>query len=380
MGKNLEAQHKKGSRNPKDYKLRFLVVPNFRWRAPGSQIGQHLLNFFQGQTDLGRAFAIRKNPDILAEELTKAWNRIKDPILITWDGAQHDSHQNNGVRAVDWKMIDLFLDKVCMDCGYTLREIREIRRMAKKTYYKFVINYNEGQFKRAGIKLASGEIHNGVPSGDPLQTTLGNTNRVVLFILYICHLAGIQTQVDNAVDFDAYVQAAGDDVLVILSKALLAAFREALAKVYTTEKGVEHGLGLLLSDYTESETKGNFLGREIVVELGQIKMNRPISRIYNTAVATDRDPAVINDCVVQGLKSNKSLVYRTFANFRRTFYPEIPKVNRNKAYYRGIKEEYERYQAFVGKDYEVERICPGKEERLYLAAQGDMTLLGQLIV
>lgn len=106
-----------------------------------------------------------------------------------------------------------------------------------------LLNIKEGFGSKAVLRAV---IRGTVASGHPLNTTAGNTVRVLSYIKYIAHKANV------------YVEplVAGDDALVFIERKDLDAFYEVFGTVYdvpTKEFPMgeprPHGLGLLAKEF-----------------------------------------------------------------------------------------------------------------------------------
>lgn len=85
------------------------------------------------------------------------------------------------------------------------------------------------------LKVVEATIEGTVFSGHPTRTTFGNTLRVIFYMKYSFHLAGIKK-------YSLFV--CGDDVLAMIERCLLDIFKKSFYRIYTTDKSLNiHGLG-----------------------------------------------------------------------------------------------------------------------------------------
>jgi hypothetical protein len=116
-------------------------------------------------------------------------------------------------------------------------------------------------------------------SGDPLKTTLGNTNRQLSWLIAIFNHYNL---IDHVFFF-----ASGDDVLIICEKDQLKACEHALKSVYCTVGDTgSKGNGLILKEILVSEDRFTFLSKvgHVVNDGGQRKLlyRRTVERLLRT--------------------------------------------------------------------------------------------------
>jgi hypothetical protein len=84
------------------------------------------------------------------------------------------------------------------------------------------------------FRAFSYKVYGTVYSGDPTRTTFGNSLRVISYMEFILHCAGITK-------YKVFV--AGDDVLLILNRCDLETFKTYFWLVYSKNEYGMHGLG-----------------------------------------------------------------------------------------------------------------------------------------
>jgi len=116
-------------------------------------------------------------------------------------------------------------------------------------------------------------------SGDPLKTTLGNTNRQLHFIYCLLLAKGLLAH--------AFAMASGDDMLIVIEREKLAELLTHLDSLYAREgdTGVK-GSGLILKEIIVSDSYAKFLSKNVVVRvqagIRRVYYYRQIERLLRT--------------------------------------------------------------------------------------------------
>jgi hypothetical protein len=95
-------------------------------------------------------------------------------------------------------------------------------------------------------------------SGDPLKTTLGNTNRQLHFIY--CLL------ISSCMLDDVFSIASGDDMFIVVEEDIFEEFKKILDELYAKEGMTgKFGSGLILKELSASQTFGKFLSKNVII-------------------------------------------------------------------------------------------------------------------
>lgn len=225
------------------------------------------------------------NAGSVRDQIEQVANTFKDPVLITLDIANYDASQSRKLFDLDFK-IRRCLRILYALAGWNEKEIDEFMRFANSADADLRLydkdNIHQPKVKRLSerILLAIFKAKQTTFSGDPLKTTLGNTERQLAIAFSIFKTAGI-------ID-DVYAMASGDDMLILVERAVLNKALEALyagyAKPGTTGT---HGNGMILKEIMVNDNKGVFLSKTVILERidGYIKVHyyREIERLIRTA-------------------------------------------------------------------------------------------------
>jgi hypothetical protein len=127
-------------------------------------------------------------------------------------------------------------------------------------------------------------IRGTVLSGVANRTTLGNTLRVLSYIDYIAHKAGVPENCYRRL-------VSGDDALILMHPQWIPKFTKWFWKCYTSTPGfIEHGLGLICreDEYLVTDNVSNFLSLNIIYNNTEVIVHRDIARAYKMSHVTKK--------------------------------------------------------------------------------------------
>lgn len=95
-----------------DIKPRNLFNPSPSLKALGSYLGQSLINWARENVF---GFMVGYNTGDLCDALNAAYRKLKDPVVVTWDGSNHDAHQfEELIKIVDVPILDAIFEQAWM--------------------------------------------------------------------------------------------------------------------------------------------------------------------------------------------------------------------------------------------------------------------------
>jgi len=205
------------------------------------------------------------NGDQVRANIEDAMNTFDDPVEVSLDVKNFDASQHRLLM----EMIDFAYRKMNRPLyarlGLNRHQIDGFMKFAQTTRATIEIFKSNQNPKvkirrdKDHVKLLQVVADHTTFSGDPLKTTLGNTNRQLHLIYCMAIAAGLIQ--------DIFAMASGDDMLVIVERARLAEFQAVFDKLYCVpgDTGVK-GCGLILKEILVSDTNAKFLSKNIVIK------------------------------------------------------------------------------------------------------------------
>jgi len=229
---------------------RFLTNPPDCWKVISGAVNYNIIHALK-QTCPG--FCHGFNNDQLQERINKLLKNYQDPVFISLDGSAFDSTQYEPLlQAIDVKIVDFYLPIIYPHLGLYKFMYPNIRKHLRNTTCRVKMYWQKKINKRTQL-MADLKLRGTVTSGDPLRTTLGNTMRLLSYLEYIAHLAGI----------NASCLVAGDDGLIIVESRDAPHFAKYMDMVYVKD-GECGGLGQICKEYNISSYKTTFLSKDIL--------------------------------------------------------------------------------------------------------------------
>jgi len=281
---SYRAMCKKGETGPNDQKsrkARLICDPNEDMVGVGAWVGRNEMSvmkkYWKLLTALDPRFinwpALRKkckifiqgmNGDAVKTTLEDALNSFKNPIMYWLDIKNFDSSE----AEILMQLIDFAYRRRNTFLYARLKMNRQqikyflLFAQTARAYIDFMRENKNPRFrvrrKNDLIRLLRIVAKQTTFSGDPLKTTLGNTNRQLHFIycmlIHYCLLD------------DSFAIASGDDMWIVIEEAIQSKFEAALDELYA-KPGMEgkYGSGLILREVGHSKTTAKFLSKNIVV-------------------------------------------------------------------------------------------------------------------
>jgi len=233
----------------------------------------------------GQAFIQGMGGDAITANLNLIANTFENPSTASIDIAKWDA----GQAAKNMEKIDFTYRKQNIPLYARLKlnkhEIKHFMRFAQTSkatldfvrankYPKFRVRRPADLRRLLRIKAKQTTF-----SGDPLKTTLGNTNRQLHLIYCMLRSTGLLPY--------AFAMASGDDLLIYIEKCKLQALKDALNQLYATpgETG-KKGSGLIMKEFTTSDSCAKFLSKNVVLEKkpGNVNVHfyRQVDRLLRT--------------------------------------------------------------------------------------------------
>lgn len=238
------------------------------------------------------------NSHEVAQKLEECFYSVFDHQTVTWDGSQHDSHQFASLlRCVDNSFFLRTLRELLVSLGIPSCYHYSVFKSLLNTSTNFKICHKMGSGRARIVRtIWGGRIRGTVFSGHATRTTLGNSLRVIMYVAFIMHLAGIAEMATDLPGYAYKFLVSGDDVVLIIRKALLGLFKKHFDRVYingnapgfTVKTKVTHGLGQVSKDYCDVGQHSDFLSKNIIVYRKQVLFNRKVTRAVQSGHFTER--------------------------------------------------------------------------------------------
>jgi hypothetical protein len=293
------------------YKPRNIYNPKEQVKGVCGWVMQILMQMVKKYSSLSINFAAGCSPDELSKRMTTAWLKLKDPVLLTWDGARHDSLQHIWfLRDVDNVILKTVIPVLCPLLGFTSHQVKAIMDNLTALWTDVTLTQKvKNMRKRKLIKLLEAKVFGTVFSGHPSRTTFGNTLRILFLSMYISIQCGIKW------NMDMFHFQAGDDTCIIIERCLAEKFRAAALSTYKQ-------YGLIMQD-CKIDSVGEFLSRRVFFENGSIHLRRFEARVVQTGLYTNKvgveDMPAFDKCITSQLSAwgSKMLGVSSFVKWRR---------------------------------------------------------------
>jgi hypothetical protein len=208
------------------------------------------------------------NMDELAEKLKLDHATLANPIFIGADFSSYDSHAHvSFIKCVDRTFNQLIPDILINTPFEYLMAIAIQKFSSLNLRFKLILTHV--------AMTIFGTIYGTTFSGLPERTTLMNTLRTLLILLFILWVASIP-------EYAAIVYAAGDDSLTLLERRFRKAFVESLELLtldFEPEDFMRYGLGQVVKEISMHALTCTFLSKRIFYDNGQIYICRKQDRL-----------------------------------------------------------------------------------------------------
>jgi hypothetical protein len=222
----------------------------------------------------------------VADNIALVLNTFEDPVLVSTDIANFDASQD----AEAMERQDFVFHRNCRPiyarAGWRRDEIDSFYRFAcssEASLYVFDTDLKAGK-DSLKLLLAIFYANRSVFSGDPLKTSLGNTNRQANWMLALARKLQLLPYV--------FPMASGDDSLTVVERRVLDQFLIGMRRLYASVgmSGV-HGNGMVLKDILVDDKKFIFLAkRGDVIRVGagfKVTYHRDVQRLIRTGEVSD---------------------------------------------------------------------------------------------
>lgn len=319
-------ENENGVNDVKKRKPRIICNPNPSIIGPGARANDAEMRVFKKYWDLlvkedpmfsewpeqrkVCPFVHAQSTSQVLELLQQVVNTFKDPVGCNTDVGNFDA----SMKATHFELDFRYRRKarlVYAKMGWTEREIDNFMDFACNSSAKLKLydTDNTTTFKRKRLSdrklIYVFKAKQSTFSGDPLKTTLGNTNRQLHMIYSAAKFYGVLNYM--------YAAASGDDMIFFVEREHIATFKHMMNLLYARpgETG-KKGCGLVLKEMVFWENMGSFLSKNVVLERLEGRINvkyyRQVERLLRTGEASINptrmliDPAEINHIITEQIR------------------------------------------------------------------------------